>query len=55
MASEGYSRVKKAPRKKDRAVGSQIKNGRASVLNPYGRVNAFGEPREMQMGLKFEF
>ena len=26
-----------------------------TLLNPYGRVNAFGEPREMQMGLKFEF
>lgn len=26
-----------------------------TLTNPYGRVNAFGEPREMQLGLKFEF
>ena len=26
-----------------------------TLLNPYGRVNAFGEPREMQIGLKFLF
>jgi hypothetical protein len=26
-----------------------------TLLNPYGRVNAFGEPREMQLSLKFEF
>jgi hypothetical protein len=26
-----------------------------TLANPYGRVNAFGEPREMQIGLKFLF
>ena len=26
-----------------------------TLQNPYGRVNAFGEPREMQIGLKFVF
>ena len=26
-----------------------------TLLNPYGRVNGFGEPREMQLSLKFEF
>jgi Carboxypeptidase regulatory-like domain len=26
-----------------------------TLLNPYGRVNAFGDPREMQVSLKVEF
>ena len=26
-----------------------------TLANPYGRVNAFGEPREMQVSLKVEF
>ena len=26
-----------------------------TLKNPYGRVNAFGDPREMQVSLKFEF
>jgi hypothetical protein len=26
-----------------------------TLRNPYGRVNGFGEPREMQLSLKFEF
>jgi len=26
-----------------------------TLQNPYGRVNGFGEPREMQLSLKFEF
>ncbi len=26
-----------------------------TLQNPYGRVNAFGDPREMQVSLKFEF
>jgi Carboxypeptidase regulatory-like domain/TonB dependent receptor len=26
-----------------------------TLQNPYGRVNAFGDPREMQLSLKFEF
>src|SRR5262249_12681195 len=26
-----------------------------TLTNPYGRVNGFGQPREMQMGLKFVF
>ena len=26
-----------------------------TLLNPYGRVNTFGDPREMQVSLKFEF
>lgn len=26
-----------------------------TLTNPFGRVNGFGEPREMQLGLKFEF
>jgi hypothetical protein len=26
-----------------------------TLRNPYGRVNAFGDPREMQLSLKIEF
>ncbi len=26
-----------------------------TLINPYGRVNGFGDPREMQVSLKFEF
>jgi len=26
-----------------------------TLLNPFGRVNGFGDPREMQLGLKFEW
>ena len=26
-----------------------------TLTNPFGRVNSFGDPREMQVGLKFEF
>ena len=26
-----------------------------TLSNPYGRVNGFGDPREMQLSLKFQF